>query len=480
MTSPIAHLEPAHLWARFDDIRKVPRPSKHEEKIRQWVLDFAKEHGLETRSDALGNVVVCIPAKPGFEDAPTVIIQGHLDMVCEKNADKEHDFFKDPIELVLDGDILRANGTTLGADNGVAIAAGLGLVTDDSVKHGPIEVLCTLDEETGLTGARQLDPSILTGKLLLNLDSEEDGVITMGCAGGRDTEFTWSVERTDPPAGASPVAITVRGLKGGHSGIEIHLGRANAVKCLVEAVRALGNVPVVSLDGGNAHNAIPREATAVVWGDVNAAKVALEALSAELKSRYAETDPGIEIVVAPADEKKPLDAASATKVLDTLEALPHGVVGMSKDFPDLVETSQNVAVVKTGDDKVEVLTSTRSSIQSEMDRVVDEGVAIGEGRGARTHADDGYPGWAPNPKSELLAIAVDVYESLYGEKPKVEAIHAGLECGLIGEKVDGMDMISFGPTIRNPHSPTEQVSVSSVKKMLGEYLNAILARVAGA
>ncbi len=478
MTSPIAHLEPKHLWARFDDIRKIPRPSKHEEKIRAWVLDFAKTHGLETRSDALGNVVVCIPGKPGKENAPVVILQGHLDMVCEKNADKDFDFHTDPIELVLEGDRLRADGTTLGADNGIAIAAGLGLVTDDSVQHGPIELLCTLDEETGLTGARDLDPSILTGKLLINLDSEEDGVITMGCAGGRDTEFDVPLAR-DAAAAGGAVRVTVKGCTGGHSGVEIHLGRANAVKLLADALATVDGARLVSFAGGNAHNAIPREASAVIVADEPAVRTAMDAWLATAREAHAATDPELAVVVESVDESDaPMTDDAAERFLGLLRALPHGVLGMSAAFPDLVETSQNVAVVRTDATNGHVQTSTRSSIQAEMDRFVDEGLATGARFGATGEADPGYPGWAPNPDSALLARAVDVYAGLFGDKPNVEAIHAGLECGLIGEKVDGMDMISIGPTIRNPHSPSEEISVSSTQKMLGTYLNALLEALA--
>jgi len=481
VTNPVAHLEPRALWARFDEIRRIPRPSKHEERIRQYVLDFAAEHGLETASDALGNVVVRVPASPGYEEAPVVILQGHLDMVCEKNADKAHDFMEDPIELVLEGDMLRADGTTLGADNGVAVAAGLALATDTRVKHGPLELLFTLDEETGLTGARELDASMLTGKRLLNLDSEEDGVITIGCAGGRDTEIRLPVAREAGTAGAL-LTIKASGMAGGHSGVDIHLGRANAIKALAEVLGAAGgDLRVVSLSGGSAHNAIPREAVAVVLADSDSVNRAAAAVEARLKEVHASTDPDLKIEVTPAESgEHPMTLESTGTLVRLIDRVPHGVIAMSKDIPDLVETSNNVAVVKSTAEHVEVRCSSRSSVQAELDGTVDRLIGIATEHGAAAEADAGYPGWQPNPDSPLLKTAIDVYEELYGEKPQVMAMHAGLECGIIGDRVPGMDVISIGPTLKNPHSPSECVSVSSVKKMLGDYLNAILETLAAA
>jgi dipeptidase D len=482
VTNPVAHLEPGALWARFDEIRRIPRPSKHEERIRQYVLDFAAGHGLETASDTLGNVVVRVPASPGYEEAPVVILQGHLDMVCEKNADKVHDFMQDPIELVLEGDMLRADGTTLGADNGVAVAAGLGLATDTTVKHGPLELLFTLDEETGLTGARELDASMLTGKLLLNLDSEEDGVITIGCAGGRDTEIRLPVAR-EAGTGGTLLTIKASGMAGGHSGVDIHLGRANAIKVLGAVLAAAGgDLRVVSLRGGSAHNAIPREAWAVVLADPDAVNRAAAAVETRMKEAHASTDPDLKIEVTPAEsgDHDPMTLEGTGTLVRLIDRIPHGVVAMSKDIPDLVETSNNLAVVKGTAEHVEVLCSSRSSVQSELDGTVDRLIGIAREHGAAAEADSGYPGWQPNPDSPLLKTAVEVYEKLYGEKPEVMAMHAGLECGIIGDRVPGMDMISIGPTLKNPHSPSECVSVSSVKKMLGDYLNAILETLAGA
>jgi len=474
VTSPIAHLEPRELWARFDEIRKIPRPSKHEEQIRKYVIDYAADNGLTTLADNLGNVVVRVPATPGHENAPTVVLQGHLDMVCEKNADKDFDFSTDPIDLVLDGDTLKADGTTLGADNGVGLAAGLAMITDTSITHGPLELLFTLDEETGLTGARELDATMLKGKYLLNLDSEEDGVIIMGCAGGRDTEIKLNVKREAAPSG-SALRIKASGMSGGHSGIDIHLGRANAIQVLHDVLKASGDLRIASVSAGSAHNAIPREAEAVVFGDPEAVKGAAAEVEARRRKDHGETDPELKIEVeAVSEDLTPLNAASTESLMNLIEALPHGVLGMSEDFEGVVETSSNLAVVRSTEAEVEVLTSTRSSVMGELNSAVERIVASAQGYGAEAVPDEGYPSWEPNPDSGLLKVAVGVYEKLYGEKPEVKSIHAGLECGIIGEQVKGMDMISIGPTLRNPHSPSEEVSVSSVKKMLGDYLNEIL------
>ena len=320
MSNPVAHLEPKDLWARFNEICQIPRPSKHEAQIRQYVLDYAAQHGLETATDKLGNVVVRVPASPGLESAPTVILQGHLDMVCEKDAHTEHDFFKDPIRLVLEGDILHADGTTLGADNGVALAAGLGLVTDTAARHGPLELLFTLDEETGLTGARELDVSMLTGRVLVNLDSEEDGVITVGCAGGRDTEIQLPVTRAKAPAGAACVRIKAAGMHGGHSGVDIHQGRANALKVVAEVLKKAGDARLVALTGGNAHNAIPREAEAVVVGDVETIRRTAAAVEARRIKIHARNDPDLKITVDEATAGElPMTPESSRAVVDLVD-----------------------------------------------------------------------------------------------------------------------------------------------------------------
>ena len=474
MTQAISELEPRALWARFDDLRRIPRPSFEEERVRRFVLDFAAAHGCATETDAAGNAVVRVPATPGHEAAPTVVLQGHLDMVCEKNADKEFDFRRDPIQLRLEGDLLRADGTTLGADNGVAVAAGLALITDAPRPHGPLELLFTVAEEVGLKGAQQLDPSLVRGRLLLNLDSELEGVITIGCAGSRSVQIVMPCRRgavPDLPA----FRITASGGRGGHSGVDIHLGRANALRVLVDLLQRLEGGALVSLEGGNAGNAIPREAQAVVYASAAALERALQATADECRRTFAASDPALRLEHQPlASAGAPLDAATTRELLALLADLPVGALAMSPELPDLVQTSNNLATVRCDETEIRILCSTRSSVQAELDATVERILALAEGHGARAEADRGYPGWQPDPESSLLATAVAVHRRLFGGEPEITAIHAGLECGLIGHKIPGMDMISIGPTIRNPHSPFEEVSVSSVKTVLGDYLNALL------
>ncbi len=473
MTDPLTGLEPRELWARFDEIRRIPRPSKREERIREYVDSFAREHGLETRHDALGNVVVVVPATEGLEDAPIVVLQAHLDMVCEKNAGTDFDFETDAIQLARHGDVLTARGTTLGADNGVGVAAALRFVTDTSVPHGPLELLFTLDEETGLTGAKSLDASMITGRLMINLDSEEDGVITIGCAGGSDMSFRRPVSRREVPG--ERLTVTVFGGRGGHSGVQIHEGRANAIKVLVTALASLDGVAIVAIDGGNAHNAIPREARGDVVGDRRAIEARLETMRTSLAERFAASDPDIAIRVdAGTHDGRAWVADDQRDLVALLKALPHGELSRVPDLPELVETSNNLATVRTDPDGVSILTSARSSVSTALSALVDRQLALGREHGASAEAGVGYPPWPPDPRSPLLATATAVYERRYGEAPHVTAIHAGLECGIIGERLPGMDMISIGPTIEHPHSPSECVSVGSVEKMLGDYLSDLL------
>ncbi|MCB1055615.1 MAG: aminoacyl-histidine dipeptidase [Acidobacteria bacterium] len=482
-TSPpdpdLSQLEPRHLWRRFDDLRRIPRPSKHEEAVRRWVLDFAASHGCETEADAAGNVVVRVPASPGFEHAPIVVLQGHLDMVCEKNSDTEFDFFHDAIRLELDGDRLTARGTTLGADNGVAVAAGLALLTDDTARHGPIELLFTVDEETGLNGARQLDPSIVRGRLLLNLDSEEEGVLTIGCAGARSAVVRLPLARTAAPAG-SLLRLRVRGASGGHSGGEIHLGRANAIRVLAEVLRQLPADGLVALAGGSAPNVIPREAEATLVGDPGALAAVVREAAEQLKAAYASTDPNLSVELAEIDGEgdQVLEPAVAKTLVTMLRELPHGVLKMSEALPGLVQTSSNLAMVSTGDDAAEIHCSNRSSVAADLDETVAAITTRAAEAGATVHTTRGYPGWEPNRHSKLLEMAVEVFRRLYDRDPEVSAVHAGLECGILGEKIPGMEMISFGPDIRNPHSPDEFVSVSSVRRVLGDYLGMLLETLA--
>jgi len=470
------------LWEHFDALRKIPRPSKREERARAYVLSVAERQRLLARTDSAGNVVIALPATPRREGAPGVVLQSHLDMVCEKDAAKAFDFFTDPIELVLDGDRLRANGTTLGADNGVGVAAALMMTADGAPPHGPLELLFTVDEETGLNGARGLDPSLLAGRLLVNLDSEEDGTITIGCAGGKHTEFRIPLAREAPnPSDDRKQALEIRvsGLSGGHSGMEIHKGRANAIKLLAGALRRLSRFDLVGLEGGNAHNAIPREATAFGWGEEAEIRATVSAYLEACTNQYRSAEPGLRIDVAPAIglETPRIGSLSAAALVDLLIRLPHGEIARSRTFPDLVETSANVATVRTEEDHGRVLVSWRSSVERSLAEVVARGELVGREQGAEATTGEGYPPWEPNASSRLLRTASLVYENAFGEKPHVAAVHAGLECAIIGHRIPSMEMISIGPTIELPHSPSENVSVRSVTKMFGTFLPALLDHV---
>ena len=472
MSKAIEGLKPELMWKYFAEISKVPRGSKNEVAITKYVLGVAKKLGLEARADKFGNVVARKPASPGREKVRTVVLQGHLDMVCEKNNDTVHDFLKDPIELVRKGDVLMANGTTLGADNGIAVASSLAIMEDTSLGHGPLEFLFTVDEETGLTGANNLGADFLTGKTLLNLDSEEEGALYVGCSGGRNTIARWAAATDPAPAAALSAQLKVTGLRGGHSGLEIDKNRGNSIKILARVLQALSalGARLSSIDGGNKHNAIPREADAVVflpkkaWADATAVVAKCQEV---IRAELGKADPGLKLALIELKGakrrtvyKRPLQK----KLLDTLAALPHGVIKMSSDIPGLVETSTNVATIKATPRAVEMVTSQRSSVASEIDDVCVTVRTVFELGGAEVKQSDGYPGWKPNLDSDLLKVALSTYQSLYGKKPEVKAIHAGLECGIIGEKYPGMDMLSFGPTLEGVHSPDEKIYLDTVPK----------------
>jgi dipeptidase D len=480
---PIQNLEPRHLWNHFDRIRSIPRPSRHEEKIREHILAWAKEHGFATRVDTVGNVAISVPATKGHENAPTLVLQAHMDMVCEKNADVTFDFFKDAIQLQRDGDWLTAKGTTLGADNGIGLAAALACADDPAVVHGPLELLVTMDEETGLTGAAQLDPSLVSGRRMLNLDSEELYAIYIGCSGGGNSNFRLPVEGEAPARGAKTVEIAVTGLKGGHSGMEIQLQRGNAIRLLARILRAAGdNIRIDKIDGGNAHNAIPREARATITLPAEAAgtlRDIVKGQSAAIQDELAVSDAGVTITVTDvaATPSRVMNAESTRRVVGMLNALPHGVDAMSLDVPGLVETSCNLAAVKTEGDSVAVLMSVRSSVRSSLIALRDRAQTAAELAGASVEHNDPYPGWKPNLKSDVLTRAKRVHLEKLGREPHLAAIHAGLECGVIGEKYPGMDMISFGPWIESPHSPNERVNIPSVETFW-KFLSALVAELA--
>ena len=472
MSQAVAALEPRSVWEHFAAILEIPRPSKHEEKMAAFVRAVAERHGFEVRSDAIGNLIVDVPATPGHEGAPVVVIQGHLDMVCEKNNDVEHDFMNDPIRAEVDGEWVKAIGTTLGSDNGIGVAAALAAATDSSVVHGPLELLFTLDEETGLTGAQKLDGSMIRGRTLLNLDSEEDGVVFVGCAGGADTHLFLEPARTAPASGRNPFLLEVKGLRGGHSGLNINENRANASKLLARILGAAEGEGVAyqlaSLVGGSMHNAIPREASALLHvADADESKLrGVVACQLEgFKNEVAGVDDGLVVELNPSDgADSVLEDADRARLVQLLLALPHGVLAMSQAIPGLVETSSNLAAVSSENGKIKIVTSSRSSIMSSISGVLASIRAAGQLAGATVETHDGYPGWKPNMASPVLAVVRGVYEKQWGRDPEVTAIHAGLECGLLGEKVEGLDMVSFGPQIEGAHSPDERVNVASVER----------------
>ncbi len=485
MNSAIDGLKPELVWKYFAEIARIPRCSKHEKAMSEYVIDTAKRLGLQARQDKMGNVVVRKSAYPGYDRVRSVALQGHLDMVCEKNEGKVHDFSSDPIELVRKGNLLMADGTTLGADNGIAVATNLAIMEDKAIEHGPLEFLFTVDEETGLTGASNLAPDLLDSKTLLNLDSEEEGAVYVGCSGGRDTIATWRPKFEAPPAGSTPCRLTVSGLKGGHSGLEIDKGRGNAIKILNRALMRIGEAGarVSSIDGGNKRNAIPRECSA--WVFIPKKKLAEAAAMVKysnvtLKGEVASVDPDLTVALTegPAPKKaKVVSKADQTAIMRTIAALPHGVLKMSADIPGLVETSTNVAVISTTAKGIVLATSQRSSVATELDEAVLGVESIFVLAGAAVESSDGYPGWKPNLASPILHLCKETYKSLFGKEPEVKAIHAGLECGIIGERIPGMDMVSFGPTLEGVHSPDEKIYIDSVEKFW-TFLLGILKNVA--
>ena len=469
MDNLLNSLEPKALWKHFIGLSAIPRGSKVEAAAAAWVADQARAMGCEVLQDEVGNVIVRKKAFPGREKAPMTALQAHVDMVCEKNEGTVHDFLKDPIRLVRDGDILRASGTTLGADNGIGVAAALAVLESDTIQHGPLEVLITVDEETGLTGANHLKAGLLKSKYLMNLDSEEEGDLTIGCAGGIDSLATKQVKLVPVSAGLSPYRLKVLGLKGGHSGMEINQGRGNALRVLGGLLNTLTpkfGLELASVAGGNKRNAIPREATAVVFMDAmfeRDAKAWVATQEQELRSALGAFDPGLTLVLeaAATDRTQVMAAEDARKVVIFLFTMMHGVVAMSAAIPGLVQTSTNLAIIYMEGDAVIVSMSHRSSIESSKFAMADQVSAFCELAGFSVKRGDGYPGWQPNPTLPLVKLVGDVYESNFGKKMGIQAIHAGLECGLIGEKYPEMEMVSFGPNMWDVHTPDEHVSIGS-------------------
>ncbi len=486
MSNEIASLKPERLWQYFLEICNIPRPSKKEEKIAEYLRSFGKDHGLETITDDIGNVLIRKPATKGMEKVMPVILQSHMDMVGEKNSDSSHDFANDPILPWIDNGWIKAKGTTLGADDGIGIAAALAILESEEIKHGPLEALFTKDEETGLTGAFGLKPGLLQGRILLNLDSEDESQIFIGCAGGCDTVASFRLVMEDVPANGVAYKVSITGLKGGHSGDDINKGLGNAVKLLNRfcwhAARDYG-LRISAMDAGNLRNAIAREGFATVVIPKDHDKQFIEYghqyfidIRDELKTTEKNIVFSLESCPVPG---KVLARDLQQDLLNSLYACPHGVIEMSRDIPNFVETSTNLASVKIVDNTIVVTTSQRSSVESSKLDVRDMVECVFLLAGAKVEHSSGYPGWKPDPDSQILKLTVDSYFRLFKEQPQVLAIHAGLECGLIGAIYPGMDMVSFGPTIKGAHSPDERLEISSTVKfwdLLADILQCIPAQ----
>ena len=472
MNQSIRELQPQELWNHFADLNAVPRPSKKEEQVIEFMMDFGKQLGLETHKDQVGNVIIKKPATAGMEDRKTVVLQSHLDMVHQKNNDTDFDFDTQGIEMYIDGDWVKAKGTTLGADNGIGVATIMAVLASNTMQHPAIEALFTIDEETGMTGAMELDGSLISGDILLNLDTEEDDEIDIGCAGGVDITAEAEYDEEDTPEGSLAYKITVKGLKGGHSGMDIHKGLGNANKImnrlLYNGYEDFG-LQISEIQGGSLRNAIPRESVA----NIIIAKLYQEAfeydfglLINEIKEELSTVEPDLTIEVESLENlpAKVMPPMAQFYVVRGLYAAHNGVYKMSADFDDLVETSNNIAKVEVGNGKITIQCLTRSSVETSKYDLANALRAAFELMGCEVTLSGAYPGWTPNPNSGILKVAEEIYENQNNEKAKVVACHAGLECGILGSHFPEMDMISFGPTIRGAHSPDERVSVSSVQK----------------
>jgi dipeptidase D len=469
--SDICKLEPKNVWNYFHEMTQIPRPSKKEKRIVEYVVKFGKEHNLETIIDKPGNVIIRKPAKKGFEKRKGVILQTHLDMVPQKNSDKKHDFEKDPIETIIDGEWVKANGTTLGSDNGIGVAATLAILASKDIPHGPLEALFTIDEETGMTGAFGLKKGLLKGDILINLDSEDEGELYVGCAGGIDVIVNKNYTEEKSPGKMAAYKITVKGLKGGHSGVDIALGRANSNKLMFRFLmqaEADFAIRIAEVAGGDLRNAIPREGNAVVLVSETKAKEFekfVKGYDKIYKAEFAETEPTLSFTCKKTDKPaKVMSKSDQYKIIRAIYACPNAVQRMSQAMKGLVETSSNLAIVKCSGGKFIVNNLTRSSVDSAKEATAWKIAAVFHLIDAKVTLTGSYPGWKPNMASPALKTMSGVYNKMYGKVPEIKAIHAGLECGLIGGVYPNLDMISFGPTIRYPHSPDEKVHIPSVKK----------------
>ncbi len=483
--SIISGLKPELLWKYFYEISQVPRPSKKEGKIIEYIKNFAEKRSLKYKIDNVGNILISIPASKGYEKSPTVVLQGHIDMVCEKNKGTVHDFENDPIKLMREDGWIKADGTTLGSDNGMGVAAALAAGTDESVIHGPLEILLTIDEETGLTGANNLQKGFISGKILLNLDSEEDGSFYVGCSGGVDSLGTLKIDFQKIKNDKTPYDLLITGLKGGHSGLDINTGRANAIKLLARSLKSLEKFDylLAHIEGGSKRNAIPREAEATIFiDDSQSASIAqaLNNLQTDFINEFNKSDNKLRVEFHKSSFKsdRVFSNSFSDKIINILLSLPHGVIAMSQDIPDLVETSTNVATITNLENEILIGTSQRSSIDSAKTYISESVQSIFRLAEAKISSGDGYSGWKPNLESQILKISQKVYENKFSKKPEIKAIHAGLECGILGEKFPGLDMVSFGPTIQGAHSPDERVNIETVDKFYS-LLKDILNEIAG-
>lgn len=463
-------LKPANLWKNFASMNQIPRPSKHEDKIQAFAVKFGKDLGLETIIDEVGNIIIRKPATPGMENRMGLILQGHLDMVPQKNSDTNHDFLKDPIKTYIEDGWVKAEGTTLGADNAIGVAAAMAVLQANDIAHGPIEVLMTCDEETGMTGANGLKAGILKGDILMNLDSEDEGELYIGCAGGVNTNVVFNYNEEEIPAGMIAFKISITGLKGGHSGLDINLGRGNANliinRLMLNASERYG-LRLASIDGGSLRNAIPREAFAIVVvpeSEIKEFSAFVDEYFAFAKNELKDSDPGLKIAIEKVELPASLiDAETQANLFEAVNSCPNGVYAMSKDMTDVVETSSNLAVIKSAKGKVEVASLQRSAVNSERQKVAQEFFDVFTKAGGNATFSGDYPGWKPNLNSPILKAMKEGYNAKFGRVPEVKVIHAGLECGILGAKYPNWDMISFGPTIRNPHSPDEMVNIKTVE-----------------
>ncbi len=464
-------LKPEALWRHFEALTQIPRPSKKEGKAIEFVKEFGEKLGLETTVDGVGNVIIKKPATPGMEDRKGVVLQGHLDMVPQANSDKDFNFETDPIEAYVDGEWVTANGTTLGADNGMGVAAAMAVLESKDLEHGPVEALFTVDEETGMTGAFGLKPGVLEGDILLNMDSEDEGELYIGCAGGINANALLEYKEVPAPDNGVPYRIKISGLKGGHSGIDIPLYRGNANKILFRLLKKAATdygLRLAEADGGSLRNAIPREAYATATiseGNEDGFNKFVKDFEATVQNEYSTVDPDLKITCESVTKpEKVMEEQAQQDFINAIYACPNGVMRMSNDMEGLVETSTNLAVVKVNGGKAEALSLLRSSVDSAKYDLAEMVKCVFELAGAETTFDGDYPGWKPNPTSPILKEMKAIYNNRFGKIPDIKAIHAGLECGLLGGVYPNLDMISFGPTIRYPHSPDEKVNIETVQK----------------